>query len=723
MVSLAARGGMIASMSEPRIDLHGHAGRCFLAGLPAGHQLVATMGAAAVGDAVRAAQAAGMTAVNLSAVSDFAVLRSDPGKGLRAHRDFRPGEAYADYRRQLDGIRAGAAEAGAQVATSADDLERAARDGRTAVLLGCEGGDFLEGDLGRLAEARAAGVTLLTLVHYRVNELGDVQTEAPVHGGLSRFGRDVVAECNRLGIVIDCAHATFGTTMAVLEDSSQPVIISHGQLGHADAGHADAGHPDADHPRLMTADHAAAVAEAGGLIGAWPCGFTSRSFADFGTEILRLTEAAGPDRVAIGTDLDGNYRPVLTSYDQLADLAGLLRDRGLPAADVGQILGGNAMNLLTRILLHGNTRRDRGTDSAASTASRSSSRVVRPVRGSTRTWPRRPCRIIEPGPSRRVPRTGTRRRTPGRSAPASTAAWATNMTESSAGVAPHAPNCGPSTSGSAMSIAAFGSPVAPQAGTPAFSTSVGLAPNQAGSHSTMSASLPTSTEPTSCASPCATAGLRVSLARYRSTRSLSSGPAEGPAEGPAGSSAERPLHHRGQAERAAHRLPGPAHALRIGGGDRDDAEVVQRPLGRHRAGPDPVPGQRRVPLRVQAVHQRDHVQVLGHRVPAERQRGVGRGGDDVGPAGQFQHVRRVPAAAALDVEGVEHPAAGHRERVGHAAGLVQPVGVQGHLHVVLVGHGQRGVQAARVRAQVLVHLEAARAARGQALHQRRRVRG
>ena len=351
MVSLAARGGMIASMSEPRIDLHGHAGRCFLAGLPAGHQLVATMGAAAVGDAVRAAQAAGMTAVNLSAVSDFAVLRSDPGKGLRAHRDFRPGEAYADYRRQLDGIRAGAAEAGAQVATSADDLERAARDGRTAVLLGCEGGDFLEGDLGRLAEARAAGVTLLTLVHYRVNELGDVQTEAPVHGGLSRFGRDVVAECNRLGIVIDCAHATFGTTMAVLEDSSQPVIISHGQLGHADAGHADAGHPDADHPRLMTADHAAAVAEAGGLIGAWPCGFTSRSFADFGTEILRLTEAASPDRVAIGTDLDGNYRPVLTSYDQLADLAGLLRDRGLPAADVGQILGGNAMNLLTRILL------------------------------------------------------------------------------------------------------------------------------------------------------------------------------------------------------------------------------------------------------------------------------------------------------------------------------------------------------------------------------------
>ena len=324
----------------PRIDLHSHAGRCFLAGLPAGHSLVTALGAASVADAVRAARAAGMTALCLSAVADFAVLRSDPATGLRAHRDFRPGEAYADYRRQLAGIREAAAAAGAEVATSAADLARATRDGRIAVLLGCEGGDFLEGDLRRLGEARAAGLAVLTLVHYRVSEIGDVQTEAPVHDGLSRFGRDVVAECNRLGIVIDCAHASFATTMAVLETSSQPVIISHGQLGYAGTAH----------PRLLTAPHVTAVAEAGGLVGAWPCGLTSRSLADFGTEIIRLTEVARLGHVAIGTDLDGNYRPVLTSYDQLDDLASLLRDRGLPAARVRQILGGNAMNLLNSIL-------------------------------------------------------------------------------------------------------------------------------------------------------------------------------------------------------------------------------------------------------------------------------------------------------------------------------------------------------------------------------------
>jgi len=236
-------------------------------------------------------------------------------------------------------------EAGAEVVTSAADLDLAARAGRTAVLLGCEGGDFLEGDLRRLEEARAVGLTVLTLVHYRVSEIGDVQTEAPVHDGLSRFGRDVVAECNRLGIVIDCAHASFATTMAVLEASSQPVMISHGQLGYPGPDSSDTGHP-----RLMTAQHAAAVAEAGGLVGAWPCGITSRSLADFGTEILRLAEAAGPGHVAIGTDLDGNYRPVLTSYDQFDDLAGLLRDRGLPPDRVGQILGGNALDLLNSVM-------------------------------------------------------------------------------------------------------------------------------------------------------------------------------------------------------------------------------------------------------------------------------------------------------------------------------------------------------------------------------------
>jgi membrane dipeptidase len=64
-----------------------------------------------------------------------------------------------------------------------------------------------------------------------------VQTAPPVLGGLSRLGRNVVAECGRLGIVVYCAHASFAATMDALEASSQPVIISHGQLGHAGTAH------------------------------------------------------------------------------------------------------------------------------------------------------------------------------------------------------------------------------------------------------------------------------------------------------------------------------------------------------------------------------------------------------------------------------------------------------------------------------------------------------
>ncbi|MGH3278045.1 MAG: hypothetical protein ACRDNW_02790, partial [Trebonia sp.] len=96
----------------PWIDLHGHAGRCFLAGLPAAHPMVASLGAASVAGAVREARAAGMTALVLATVSDFAVLRPDPVTGLRAHRDFRPGEADADHRRQLDGLRRAVAAGG-----------------------------------------------------------------------------------------------------------------------------------------------------------------------------------------------------------------------------------------------------------------------------------------------------------------------------------------------------------------------------------------------------------------------------------------------------------------------------------------------------------------------------------------------------------------------------------------------------------------------------------
>jgi membrane dipeptidase len=321
------------------VDVHAHPGRCFLAGLDDADPLTRALGGADVVTALAAARAAGVTAVTLSTVADLLVLTPDTERGLRAGRQFRPGEAAADHARQLAGLAAVVAAAGMQIARTAADIRRARAERRLVVLVSCEGGDFLDGRLDPLAHARDAGASSLTLVHYRVNEIGDVQTEEPVHGGLSRFGREVVSECNRLGMIIDCAHATFETTVAVLEMSSDPIMVSHSHLDHADR----------HHPRLLSADHARAVASAGGLIGAWPAGVTSASLGDFADEIVRLADLVGVGSLAIGTDMDANYRPVLTSYADLMALLELLARRGLSAAETAQILGGNALGLLARV--------------------------------------------------------------------------------------------------------------------------------------------------------------------------------------------------------------------------------------------------------------------------------------------------------------------------------------------------------------------------------------
>jgi membrane dipeptidase len=323
----------------PWIDLHAHPGRCFLAGLASDDPLATVLGGQDVAAALAAARDAGVAAVTLATVADLRVLSPHQEKGLHASRPFRPGEALADHRRQLAGIGEVVAVAGAQVALTAADVDAAYAAGRTAVLVSCEGGDFLDGALEPLAEARAAGASSLTLCHYRVSDIGDVQTEEPVHGGLTDFGHEVVAECNRLGMIVDCAHATFATTMAVLEHSNQPIMISHSHLDH----------DDRHHPRLLTADHARAVASAGGLIGAWPAGVTSASLDDFAAEVVRLADLVGVEHVAIGTDMDANYRPVLTSYADFARLPRLLSSRGVTEPETELILGGNALDLLRRV--------------------------------------------------------------------------------------------------------------------------------------------------------------------------------------------------------------------------------------------------------------------------------------------------------------------------------------------------------------------------------------
>jgi len=92
------------------------------------------------------------------------------------------------------------------------------------------------------------------------------------------------------------------------------------------------------------------VADCGGLIGAWPSGVASLTLADFADEVCRLVDEVGVGHVAIGTDLDANYKPVLTRYEQFPELAALLGDRGLDTAAVDKVLGGNFIELFERVV-------------------------------------------------------------------------------------------------------------------------------------------------------------------------------------------------------------------------------------------------------------------------------------------------------------------------------------------------------------------------------------
>ncbi|MBB1631557.1 peptidase M19 [Cupriavidus sp. UME77] len=196
-----------------------------------------------------------------------------------------------------------------------------------------EGADFLEGRLERVDEAYGMHqLRHLQLTHYRVNELGDIQTEAPVHGGLTDFGADVVRRCNTLGIVVDVAHGTYDLVKRAAAISTKPLVISHSALATRPSLRS----------RLITPDHARVIAGTGGVIGVWPSTGTFRDLPAMALGIKRMADVVGVDHVGVGTDMLGFISPpVLRTYDQLPLLAAALLAAGFTQEEAGKVLGGN----------------------------------------------------------------------------------------------------------------------------------------------------------------------------------------------------------------------------------------------------------------------------------------------------------------------------------------------------------------------------------------------
>ncbi|WP_336110589.1 dipeptidase [Streptomyces sp. PTD9-10] len=130
---------------------------------------------------------------------------------------------------QIDGVRQMLARYPAQLAPAltAADMEAARADGRIASLMGAEGGHSIGNSLGTLRGLYALGVRYMTLTHNDNVDWADSATDAPNVGGLSAFGREVVREMNRLGMLVDLSHVAATTMRAALDASSAPVIFSH----------------------------------------------------------------------------------------------------------------------------------------------------------------------------------------------------------------------------------------------------------------------------------------------------------------------------------------------------------------------------------------------------------------------------------------------------------------------------------------------------------------
>src|SRR6267154_6659953 len=113
------------------------------------------------------------------------------------------------------------------LATTAEQIRHAHKDGKIAALMGVEGGHMINSDLGVLRKYANLGVRYMTLTHSGNDEWADSSTDKPAHNGLTDFGKDVVREMNRLGVIVDISHVSDKTFYDVLETSKAPVFASH----------------------------------------------------------------------------------------------------------------------------------------------------------------------------------------------------------------------------------------------------------------------------------------------------------------------------------------------------------------------------------------------------------------------------------------------------------------------------------------------------------------
>ena len=272
------------------------------------------------------------------------------------------------------------------LALTAADGPRLKAEGRRAIYLSIENSYPLGRDAGRVGEFHALGVRMLGLTHMLNNDVADASTDprGPEWGGLSPFGREVVAECNRLGLVLDASHASDDALWQLLDCSRTPVVLSHSGCRAV-----------CDHPRNIGDDLLRALAAKGGVIQinalgtavrrdarapardaaiaamlrrvadgvptpafkAWASGEWGRierefpnpgiTLGDYVRHVEHAVEVAGIDHVGIGCDFDGGGGVAgLNSVADYPALTAALVARGWGEPALAKLWGGNTLRVL-----------------------------------------------------------------------------------------------------------------------------------------------------------------------------------------------------------------------------------------------------------------------------------------------------------------------------------------------------------------------------------------
>ncbi len=277
-------------------------------------------------------------------------------------------------------------------ARTAAEIRQAVADGKVACLMGIEGGHIIEDSLPALRSFHRLGVRYMTLTHsFHTNwadSSGTNSVPEPVHGGLTPFGEEIVAEMNRLGMMVDISHVSDETFWDVMKVTRAPVIASHSSARAV-----------ADHPRNMTDDMLRALGENGGVVminfysgyidtelvvpirslfermmptlkgmrekfAGDPIG-RARAFRDLlaGEEVPRTQlgvlldhfdhaiRVAGADHVGLGADWDGVASMPMDMEDvsQLPNLTRGLLDRGHSPETVRKVLGENLLRVMAEV--------------------------------------------------------------------------------------------------------------------------------------------------------------------------------------------------------------------------------------------------------------------------------------------------------------------------------------------------------------------------------------